>query len=273
MLPRAGHSQSRPLDQLGQLATAFGVLLRVRSTSCPGSQGLKLDQGCSGRAVTSQHARAAHAVGVQPASPAAPAAPGLLPSRPARAAALALLWARWHDRSGGWAGAASPGWCHPDEPRALRSSGVVRDKGEPALPASAPCQGVLAGAACPAVPTAAAPAGWAMGRACGTPGTWRGGRVGPRGPGREGWSVAGDVELPCSLLPASQPAPCPAWPWGFVRWLGCPEPFPCPPCAKLAAAEPLYLLPQPLMQLSPGEGGRGGTDEVCDQRCWRWGSC
>lgn len=63
MLLRAGRSQSRLLDQLGQLATAFGVLLRVRSTSCPGSQGLKLDQGCSGQAVTSQYARAAHAFG------------------------------------------------------------------------------------------------------------------------------------------------------------------------------------------------------------------
>ena len=37
--------------------------MRARSTSCPGSKGPKLDQGCSGRAVTSQYMRAAHAFG------------------------------------------------------------------------------------------------------------------------------------------------------------------------------------------------------------------
>lgn len=39
MLPGAECSQSRLLDQLRQLAVASGVLLRVRSTSCPGSKG------------------------------------------------------------------------------------------------------------------------------------------------------------------------------------------------------------------------------------------
>lgn len=69
MLPRAGHSQSRLLDQLGQFP--FGIL-KAESTSCPGSEGPRASPGCAGRAVTSENSRAAPALG-------APTAPGLCP--------------------------------------------------------------------------------------------------------------------------------------------------------------------------------------------------
>lgn len=70
MLPRAGQSQSRLLDQLGHFA--FGIL-KAKSSSCPGSEGPRPRQGCPGRAVTSEHSRAALALG-------APTAPGLCPA-------------------------------------------------------------------------------------------------------------------------------------------------------------------------------------------------
>lgn len=66
---------------------------------------------------------------------------------------------RWHrfglgDDCGGTTGRRGgqerepplPGWFHPDEPRAARSPGVIRDEGKPVLPVSSPCRARRGGA-------------------------------------------------------------------------------------------------------------------------------
>lgn len=151
MLPRAGQSQFRLLDQLGHFASG---ILKAKSTSCPGSEGPRPRQGFPGRAVTSEHPRAAPALGHRLLRGCA---------LPVTLGSVTAVVAR-PVRGMGSRGASPPGWFHPQEPRALWSSGVSWARDKPELHPR-----VLAG-----TPALCAQAGWVMPAGCGGPGDMAG---------------------------------------------------------------------------------------------------
>lgn len=170
----ASKGRTQPVPAAGPAWAALAVLLRVRSTSRPGSKRFKPDQGCSGRAVTSQYVRAAHAFGgaTRIAGGAACSGAVAFPTSPCRRAGTALgsVTAAVAQPVGGVGRSGSR----------LSPAGFTQTR--LGLRGPRASSGTRANLCClfrpPAVPAVVLLAGRVV----------EGGHVGPRGPGREGWS-------------------------------------------------------------------------------------